>query len=307
MVLACLSAPLKERLQNLWNTECPLIVDVVGPDGNIQKIPYGQSEGDNHIIAQALSRYGSVSDSAYGVRYFCLSPDGNCRSAPLDFYAPYFRNNTTHLAQVLKHSAEGKNKGVNPLEFDLQEESFLEGKAIPALIDHKILDARSIGSDLIRLGVKIFGIGFYGSEADELVGMMIKYLQGRTDYTGNISLEFQGFDIDLSIICGALHSIYQDMIGRVRDSGLYNRLSISYRGYYGDLISDLTLPAMLTFGDVDLAIWRRTHILYDPLLGESHGNYIVKGLKENMKKPGALVVSEGLYASDRRLYIQELV
>lgn len=91
----------------------------------------------------------------------------------------------------------------------------------------------------------------------------------------------------------------------VQQSRWRDRICLTYDRFYGDLLDNSSLAAMLRFGTPDLVLWRKTHVIWNSNRINAHGDRIIAGLQASLKSPGALLVNEAGH-NKRFFYLQQL-
>jgi hypothetical protein len=214
-------------------------------------------------------------------------------TVPLEYFSPYLSMlTTTELYGTVQRSFGRSTQGVVCEEFTANQKKFLTRTAVPAIADSKIEAADRTADRMIRFGIKSIGIGDHGSEFGWILGMLLHHLEGRKKFKGDVEVSCIAFDVRLRSLKEPGKDILKGLEKVANDSKLKGRVKVNYRPYYGDLMDPRILSTMLLYGEADFALWRRTHVLRLPEAAVDLGDRIVDGLKQGLKRPGALIVQE---------------
>jgi hypothetical protein len=226
----------------------------------------------------------------------------------LDNLYPYAaRLSESGMERIMDTYRGHRSRAVQISSFHKPEAQFLTREAIPAIVSHKLEQAAALGSNIIVISAKIFGIGQAPVEFSHLTTWFLHELSKRDIDGLSILIHGTAFDIDMGIANSSFRSNGEKLREFLWENPLAEQVRVTYDAYYGDLTDrELCLPAMLAYGEPDITLWRRTWIidqLDDPAV---HVKFMLDGLRQNISRPGGILIWETFHEQGG-LYQQELV
>lgn len=209
------------------------------------------------------------------------------------------------LLRVVKRSLADPQNGNSTFQFEEDEVQYLREKALPALVEARIREARDNGLDWFRIMVRCFGPADDGHEFGWIFQLLLDHMEKRADFQGALAFDGIGFDVSLSKMYRLREYLPGNLRTRIYCSRMEDRVQVRHAGYYGDLTDATMIGAMAAFGEPDIALWRNTHVMAQQGVTAEHGWQIVEGMRASLKSHGILVVDEGLPGNEGRICLLE--